>query len=186
MSVTKLAYRYAKSVIDLAIEQNKLEEVMADMRLLNKATDDVREFYLLLKSPIVNGDRKMEVTKAVFGGKISNITEEFINILMRKNRESYLPEIIDACIHRYNQHMGITPVMITSAVELSKEAIDNIIQKVKLSAGLKTVELKTAVDDSLIGGYILQWEDKLIDNSIKRGLSILKDEFDNNDYVRKF
>ena len=186
MSVTKLAYRYAKSLIGLAIEQNRLEEVMSDMRVLNNATDHVHEFYLMLKSPIVNGDTKMEVVKNVFGNSISDITTGFINILMRKNRESYLPEIIDACIAQYNEHMGITPVKITSAVELSQEAIDNIINKVKASAHLQTVDLHTAVDESLVGGYILQWEDKLIDNSIKRGLSILKDEFDNNDYVRKF
>ena len=49
MSSTKLAYRYAKSIIDLALEKGKLEEVSNDMRLLNETTDKVREFYLMLK-----------------------------------------------------------------------------------------------------------------------------------------
>lgn len=186
MSATKLAYRYAKSIIDLSIEQGSLEVVINDMRAINDVTDNNRDFYMMLKSPIVNGDKKMEVTKLIFSGKISNITESFINILMIKNRESYLPEIIDAFIAQYNKHKGITPVKITTATALSKEATDEIMNKLKQTANLQTIELDSKIDDSLIGGYILQWEDKLIDNSIKRGLAILKDEFDNNDYVRKF
>ncbi len=186
MSSTKLAYRYAKSVIDLALEKGKLEEVSKDMHLLNSVTDNVREFYMMLKSPIVNGDKKMEVTKLLFHDKITDITENFINILMRKNRESYLPEIIDAYIAQYNIIKGITPVTITSATELSKTAIDEVLNKLKQTAGLQTIQLETKIDADLVGGYILQWEDKLIDNSIRRGLTILKDEFDNNDYVRKF
>ena len=48
------------------------------------------------------------------------------------------------------------------------------------------VELTQEVDPALIGGYVLRWDNKLIDNSIARGLTLLKDEFDNNDYIRKF
>ena len=136
MSATKLAYRYAKSIIDFSIEQSKLEEVMSDMLALNNVTDNNRDFYMMLKSPIVNGDKKMEVTKLIFGGKLSNITESFINILMIKNRESYLPEIIDAFIAQYNKHKGITPVKITTAISLSKEATDEILNKLKQTANL--------------------------------------------------
>ncbi|MBK9455206.1 MAG: F0F1 ATP synthase subunit delta [Bacteroidetes bacterium] len=58
MSSTKLATRYAKSVLDFAKEKGKLSEVLADMRLLNTSIDNNREFYMMLKSPIVNGDKK--------------------------------------------------------------------------------------------------------------------------------
>ena len=186
MSSTKLAYRYAKSIIDLALEKGLLEEVTNVMRLINDTTDKVREFYLMLKSPIVTGDKKIEVTKLIFHGKITDITENFMDILMRKNRESHLPEIIDSFIHQYNVLKGITPVIITSATELSKDAIDEVLNKLKQTAHLQTIQLETKIDADLVGGYILQWEDKLIDNSIRRGLTILKDEFENNDYVRKF
>ncbi|MBC8045525.1 MAG: ATP synthase F1 subunit delta [Fimbriimonadaceae bacterium] len=186
MSAIKLASRYAKSILDLAIEKGQLEVVMDDMKSLNYATDNSREFYLMLKSPIVNGDKKMEVTKLIFGGKLSTMTVEFINILMRKNRESYLPEIIDAFIKQYNHYKNITEVKVTTAQPISDELQNEILHRLRSQAGLKEIELTTTIDDSLIGGYVLQWEDKLIDTSIARGLAILKDEFDNNDYVRKF
>jgi len=186
MSATKLASRYAKSVLDLAIEQGVLEQVLQDMRLLNQSVDQNRDFYMLLKSPVVNGDKKMEVVLKVFHNVISPLTENFIRILMRKNRESYLPEIIDEFIRQYNHHKQITPVIITTAQPISADMQNTIINKLRSTAGLTQIELTTQIDETLIGGYILQWEDKLIDNSISRGLAILKDEFDNNDYVRKF
>jgi F-type H+-transporting ATPase subunit delta len=186
MSAVKLASRYAKSILDLAVEQGKLEVVLNDMKLLNAATDNSREFYLMLKSPIVNGDKKMQITKHIFSNKLSAITIEFINILMRKNRESYLPEIIDAFMEQYNQYKNITEVKVTTAQPISAELQSEILERLRKQAGLKEIELRTIVDERLIGGYVLQWEDKLIDTSIARGLAILKDEFDNNDYVRKF
>ena len=186
MSSTKLASRYAKSILDLAIEQGKLELVLNDMRLLNTSIDNNRDFYLMLKSPIVNGDKKMEVVLKAFHESISEITENFIGILMRKNRESYLPEIIEEFINQYNLYMHITPVKITTAQQISPEMQNTLIEKLKATAGLQLIELTTAIDPTLIGGYVLQWEDKLIDNSISRGLAMMKDEFDNNDYVRKF
>ncbi len=186
MSATRIASRYAKSILDLSIETGKLEDVLTDMRMIDKAIDNNREFYLMLKSPIVNGDKKMDVVLKVFHDKISEITENFISILMRKNRESWLPEIIDEFIKQYNQHKNITRVKIITAQAISPEMQTVILNKLRATAGLKEIELTTAIDDTLIGGYILQWEDNLIDNSISRGLAILKDEFDNNDYVRKF
>lgn len=186
MSSTKLATRYAKSILDFAMEQGKLNEVLADMRMLKSAIDNNREFYMMLKSPIVNGDKKMAVVLNVFHNKITNITENFIGILMRKNRESHFPEIIDAFIVQYNSRMNITPVIITTAQPISADVQTALVNKLKATVGLKEIELTTEIDESLVGGYILHWDNKLIDNSIARGLAILKDEFDNNDYVRKF
>ena len=120
MSATKLAARYAKSVLDLAKEQGKLELVLSDMRLIQSAIDSNREFYLMLKSPIVHGDKKMEVVLGVFHNKVNEITESFIGILMRKNRESYLPEIIQAFIEQYNTLHHITPVTVITAQPISE------------------------------------------------------------------
>ena len=186
MSASKLASRYAKSVLDLAKEKGMLDTVLADMRLINATIADNRDFYLMLKSPIVHGDKKMDVVLSVFKGKITEITEHFIGILMRKNRESYLPEIIAAFIEQYNALHNITPVTVVTAQPLSDDLKTVVIQKLKSAAGLQTVELTQELDPALIGGFVLRWEDKMIDNSIARGLTLLKDEFDNNDYIRKF
>ncbi|HET8962463.1 MAG TPA: ATP synthase F1 subunit delta [Chitinophagales bacterium] len=186
MSVSRIATRYAKSLLDLAMEQGLLEEVYADIHQLNIATDESREFYLMLKSPIVDTEDKHKVIEAIFKNKIHLITENWLAIMVRKKRESYLPEIIDAFIEQYNQKKQITPVTITTAKPISNALRNEIIERLKIQANLVHVELTEKVDESLIGGYILRFDNKLIDTSISRGLAILKDEFDNNDYIRKF
>ena len=186
MSVSRIATRYAKSLIDLASEQGLLEAVNADIRQLNIATDESREFYLMLKSPIVDSEDKHKIISAIFKGKIHVVTENWLTIMVRKKRESYLPEIIDSFIEQYNQKNKITPVTITTAKPISDGLRNEIIERLKKQANLVKIELTENIDDSLIGGYILRFDNKLIDTSISRGLSILKDEFDNNDYIRKF
>ncbi|MBP9549782.1 MAG: F0F1 ATP synthase subunit delta, partial [Chitinophagales bacterium] len=75
---------------------------------------------------------------------------------------------------------------ITTAKPISIALRNEIIERLKIQANLVHIELTEKVDESLIGGYILRFDNKLIDTSISRGLAILKDEFDNNDYIRKF
>lgn len=186
MSATRLASRYAKSLIDFSIEQKQMEEVSQDVHMLDDAIEGNREFALMLKSPIISGDKKMKVVLAVFQGKITEITINFIEILMRKNRESYLHDIINSFIVLYNEKKGITPVKITTAQPISPELQDQIIEKLKKEGHFTSVKLTTAINESLIGGYVLEFDNKQIDASIARGLAILKDDFDNNDYVRKF
>jgi F-type H+-transporting ATPase subunit delta len=76
--------------------------------------------------------------------------------------------------------------VLTTAYPVSDEIRDMLMDKLRGQANLEEIEVVTKVDESLIGGYILRYEDKMIDTSIARGLAILKDDFDNNDYIRKF
>mgnify|MGYP002628732595 CR=1 FL=1 len=186
MSVARIAHRYAKSMIQLALEKNQLEEVTRDVYLLKGATDGSRDFKLMLKSPIIHADKKMAIIKAVFDDQVGVIMRSFLDILVRKGREGWLPEALNAYVEMYNQHQGITPVVLTTAYPVSDEIRDMLMDKLRGQANLEEIEVVTKVDESLIGGYILRYEDKMIDTSIARGLAILKDDFDNNDYIRKF
>ena len=81
MSVQKIAGRYAKSLIDLAIEQNKMDKIKEDVATFKSATEN-RDFYLLMKSPIVNAAKKQSIIKALFEDKIDE--------LLRQNIVSFL------------------------------------------------------------------------------------------------
>jgi F-type H+-transporting ATPase subunit delta len=76
MSVIRIASRYAKSLIDLAVEQDKLERVLEDVKTFQKAVSN-REFYLLLKSPIINATKKQQIFKALFGDKFDENDQRF-------------------------------------------------------------------------------------------------------------
>ncbi|MGI8583101.1 MAG: ATP synthase F1 subunit delta [Chitinophagaceae bacterium] len=185
MTNPRLAIRYAKSLLDLAQEKDQLEEVFADMTLLDHICKTSREFANILKSPIIKEDKKNQIIESVTAGKISLLTASFIKLLGNKSRESNLPEIISAFINQYNIAKGIHKVKLTTAVEISEEIKDDFINKIKASEGIKTIELETLVDEDLVGGFVLEMEGYLADASIRRDLNDVQKQFMNNDYIQK-
>ncbi len=178
----RLAARYAKSLIDLSTERGQLEGVYADMKYLQAVCKASRDFVNLLRSPVVKADKKQSIIEAITKGKVSALTVAFNNLLVTKGRESDLPEIVTAFIDQYNDINGIHKVKLTTAVSLSDDLKDNIISKVKATQGLDSVELETKTDDSLIGGFVLEFNNNLVDASVLRDLKDIKKQFEGNVY----
>ncbi|MBL0145134.1 MAG: ATP synthase F1 subunit delta [Chitinophagaceae bacterium] len=185
MNNPRLANRYAKSLIDIATEQNQLDAVQADMKLLKSICKSNPDFVSMLVSPIIQGSVKGKIIEAVTKSRIGNLSNLFINLLVRKNRENSLPEIVEAYIEQYNKVKNIQKVKVTTAVPMSDELKNEILAKVKAGGSAYEVEMETAVKDELIGGFVLETENTLIDASILRDLKDIRKQFLNNDYIHK-
>ena len=109
----------------------------------------------------------------------------FVRLLVKKNREKYLPEIASAFIEQYNKLNNIHKVLLTTAAPVSEELQTMIVSKIKEDKQLENIELEVALDESLIGGFKLKLGDILVDASISRDLQDIKRQFLNNDYLRK-
>lgn len=177
-----VASRYAKSLIDLAVETKQLEEVRNDMRLIAQVCKENREFVILLESPVVKTDKKMAIFKSIFEGKISVTTQAFLDIVARKRREGFIDNIAFAFDEQYKVFKNITSAVITTAVKLDDASKAQVLKIVKESVKGE-VDLVERTDKSLIGGFILTVNDKQIDTSIKRKLNDLKKNFSGNLYV---
>lgn len=181
----KLANRYAKSLVDLAAEKGQLEAVHADMQYLQAVCQVSKEFLALLRSPVIKADQKNGIITAVTNGKVSALTAAFSQLLVRKGRESDLPEIAVAFIDQYNEIKGIHRIRLTTATAISEELKRSIEQKVKSERGLEAVELETKTDEDLIGGFVLEFDNNLVDASIQRDLKDIKKQFQQNQYIHK-
>lgn len=179
----RLATRYAKSLIDLAIEKGQLEQVFADMKWLQAVCKSNRDFVSLLRSPIVNSDTKKKILTSVTTGKISSITSAFNELLVNKGRESNLPEIANAFIDQYREHKNIHIVKLTTATPLSDSLRSAIVSQVKKTGGIENIELVEKVDEDIIGGFVLQIGDKLVDTSVAYDLKAIAKQFENNDFI---
>ena len=177
MTNPRLATRYAKSLVDLAKEKGQLDEVHSDMQLLQGIFKTNRDFTAVLKSPVIKEDKKNKIIEAVTQGRISTLTATFIRLLNVKNRESDLPEITGSFIEQYNEVKGIHKVKVTTADAMSEEMKTSFVDKIRSSEGLENIELETAVNEKLIGGFILEMEGKLVDASIQRDLRDVKKQF---------
>lgn len=185
MSATKLVSRYAKSLLDLAIEKKMLNEVHADMVGIQKALGN-RDFLLLMKSPVVNPLKKTTIVDKIFDGKVTPITNYFLDILIRKHREAYLPEVVSSFLEQYRQYNHIVTAKITTAVPLDDTLLAEVKRIILADTGQTEVSLKSEIDPSIIGGFILEFGDKLYDNSVAHKLDKLKQGFMVNKYVREF
>jgi F-type H+-transporting ATPase subunit delta len=185
MNNPRLAGRYAKSILDLAIEQNQLEGVCADMKFIQSICKSNPDFVAVLKSPVITSDKKEKIIESITAERVTNITGLFIRLLIRKTREYNLPEIADAFINQYNELKNIHKVKITTATPISEELQKAITDKVKADGTIQNIELELVVKEELIGGFKLEMGDLLIDSSILRDLNDVKKQFLDNEYIHK-
>ncbi len=186
MSSYRIASRYAKSLIQLAQENGKLNDVYSDMKDLDRIFENSRDLKLMFKSPIIPGDKKLVIVKKLFEGKVSDLLFRFMTLMIKKGREAYFHEMTESFIEQYNVINNITPVTVTSAVKLDATQLQGMLNALKTNEKLGEVELTEVVDESLIGGFVLQYGDKMIDSSVSRRLSTLKNIIEDDSYIKKY
>ncbi len=96
MNNPRLAARYAKSLVDIATEQQQLTNVYEDMKLIQRICKSNPDFVAVLVSPVIKSDKKGKIIESITNGRVSKISESFIDLLVRKGRENALPEIAGA------------------------------------------------------------------------------------------
>ena len=185
MSNVRLATRYAKSLLGLAIERGELEKAYTDMQWLQSVCKSNRDFIGMLRSPVIKSDAKGKIVKAVAGDNIGQLTNTFIHLLISKGRESALPEIATSFIHQYKEVKKIHSVKLTTAAPLSDDLKNSIVDHIKSTTDMQNIELETAVNENIIGGFVIQTGDKLVDASIAYDLKEIARQFENNDFIYK-
>lgn len=172
--------------MELAISQGKLKQVSADIQTLG-VTARNRELALVLKSPIIHGDKKISILEALFHGKMDDLTLAYLKLLVNKGREGYIPEIAHEFSTQYKILQKITSVKVTTAVELSDAVLADL--KTKLLASDVTsdnLDIESKVDPDIIGGFVLEFDNKRYDASVSHKLEELKSAFSKNLYIKEY
>jgi F-type H+-transporting ATPase subunit delta len=172
MKGTKVAARYAKSLLEIAIEKGIVDQVANDMRYLHETQAENKELVNLFNSPIVSSAKKNEVLKEVFA-QFEAISTSFLTMVVNKGRESYLPEMSYSFIQQVKEYKGIVPVELVSAVALDDNTKKNILAKIEGSVK-GSLEVSETIDPSIIGGFIVKMGDRRIDASVSSQLNKLK------------
>ncbi|XOV92736.1 MAG: ATP synthase F1 subunit delta [Bacteroidota bacterium] len=178
MSNTRLAIRYATPILELADQKGVLEEVKNDMQMFLDLCKSNRDLELMLKSPIIPHLRKSEILKMIFSTKFNALTLQAFNVITRKAREKYLPDIAKVFVEKYNVKKGLQSVTITTAVPLSDELRKEFRALVKKITNKESL-ITEKVSPELIGGYVLKMDDQQLDESISGHLKDLELKFKN-------
>ena len=181
---TKLARRYAKSLLDLAEEKKVSDAIFNDMELVRAVIASSREFRKLMQNPVITTDKKLSVLKAIFSGKVNDVTLSFFSILTKKRREEYMNEIAQNFIEQFRKKKGIMTARLVTALPADETLKRRITEIVHNDTG-KKVELEEQIDASIIGGFVLSVGDRQFDESVSRKLRTLHREFETNPFVKK-
>lgn len=186
MAGFRAANRYAKGLMQYALEANETEVVYAEMNEIINIINKSKDLRVFLSSPVIDVKTK-EATLGQIFTSLSKTSRTFISLVVRQGRENILSKIAEQYITIYDMMNNIVTAEITSAVELDQPTVDKIIEKAKqgLEPNAK-VKVVSKVDSSLVGGFILKVGNTQIDSSIKAKLATLKKDFLNNDYVPKY
>ena len=178
MNESRAAVRYARALLDLAVDNKVTEEVENDIRMVSATIADSPELQDMLASPVLKGEVKKNALFAIFGG-INAVTEGLISVLVDNKRISILNDVLGKFIILNEARKGQGVAYVTTAVPLSTDLEKKILdQVVKLTGNRSIVQNK--VDDSIIGGFILRVGDLQYDASIANKLNNLKREFTNS------
>ncbi len=174
LSVGGLSGRYASALFELADANTALDQVAADLTGLRQAISDSTDLQRLLRSPLYGRDAQERALGAVLDQiGVSPLTKRFA-VVVAKNRRLYaFTGMIEAFLAELARRRGEVTAKGTVARPLSAEQAASLEETLKRAVGGK-VKIDTRIDESLIGGLIVQVGSRMVDGSVKTKLQKLQ------------
>lgn len=184
MSILRIVSRYAKSLFDLAKSEGKLEKVHDDvMTAWDVAKNE--EFAAFLKSPILSVEKKKAVIDAVFSKTAEPMVVQTFYVMADHKREAYMADFCRTFHLMYNKEVQVSSVRLTTAVELSDETVNELLDTFKAKGLLEQkVELVKDIKPSIIGGFVLEFDGQVYNASLASKLDKMKKQFSENLYTK--
>src|SRR5205085_12396275 len=182
----RVASRYIKSLLELAVEHKALDAVHKDMQMFSAAIVKSPDLAAMLRSPVIPHEKKRVILEKLLKGKVNELTLSIVDILTRKNREPLLAEIAREFHHAYNVFKGVGRANVTTTITMDPATRKKMEDMAKCLSGMDNVELEERVDKDLIGGFVLNVGDRQVDASVRSRLKALKLKFSENPYIKEF
>jgi F-type H+-transporting ATPase subunit delta len=161
---------YAQAVFETAQDQQLLVDVKSDLDSLGNVFNEAAELKELLWSPYFTRQYKAALLEKMFAGKFSQLTMNFLMVVARHNRLKFLPAIIAGFDRLWDHRHGLVPVKITVSQKLDDPRVKTLCNEISSAIQRKIRLTDSIVDPSIIGGIIIHFADKVIDNTIRTRL----------------
>ncbi len=169
-----IAARYATALFDLAKDEKALKGLEGDVDALDSALTASADLRELIGSPIVSREDQSSAIAAIAKKMgLSVLMTNALALMASKRRLFVLPQLLADLRDRIATEKGEVTAEVTAAIALTADQAKKLAASLKASVG-KDVKLKTAVDESLIGGLVVKLGSTMIDTSIKSKLAALQ------------
>lgn len=173
MSSTVVAKRYAQALFEVAAENNQIDKVEQELQLITEVLDANPDFLQFLKHPQIAVDVKKKEFSTVFEGKASEVTINFMYLLIDNKREDIFDFIPTFFVKSANEVRGFVDAVVTSVKPLTDEQKESIASSMNKVLN-KKVRIQNKLDPSIMGGVVVQVGDRLYDGSVVGRLNRLQ------------
>ncbi|MBL7999338.1 MAG: ATP synthase F1 subunit delta [Candidatus Kapabacteria bacterium] len=169
----RVAKRYGLALFNTARDSSILDTINKDIHTFRAVLESSTDLRAVFKSPVIQGWRKKDILKEIFGTSLNELTVSFINVLCDKGREDIVTEIFDQFDDLYNKHNNLLPITVTSAVAMSDDEKQKLVANIKAKFGATPVATYS-LNPELKGGLLVQVGDVLFDTSLRTQLLKLR------------
>ncbi|MGA7703708.1 MAG: ATP synthase F1 subunit delta [Solirubrobacteraceae bacterium] len=168
----ELAQVYARSLFEVAREQDKLDELREQLGQFADAMKQNRELELFFFSPYFSTNEKQEGLEKLLDGADGQFMN-FLKLLIENHRMPVIYRLRREYDRLWERENRLLPVVLTSAVELDEQTVKDLGERIGQRTG-NTVALTTEVEPDIIGGIVVRVGNSILDASIRNRLEQLR------------
>lgn len=171
--MTEIAREYGEALYELAGDEGIRPQLYQELDTLIACFKEQHDFIRLLGSRNIDCLERIKIVDETFGEKAHPYIVNFMKLLIERGKIEAFEDCAKWFRQRYNDDFGIVEARVTTAVELSEEALNGLMMKLEAVSG-KKVRIIRNIDPTLIGGVRVEMNGRRIDNTIQSRLDRLK------------
>ena len=175
---TKVAVPYARALFDFSVEKNIMHQITADFQNLDVFLEETSELTDYLNNPVVKEEAKRTILEKTVKSQINTETFKFLMVLVKRGRINLLRAVINNYLELVYQTASIKMIEVSTASAFTNTQKDTLIEKLKELTNAREIRLVINEDPTLIGGFLIKTESKVIDFTIKNQLQQLAKHLD--------
>jgi len=175
---SKIAAPYSRALFDFSVEKNIMHKITADFQNLDSFLNETTELVEYLDNPLVSKDAKREILTRTLESQLNAETFKFLMVLVNRDRINLLKSIIYNYLELIYETASIKMIEVSTASPFTNLQKNSLIQKLKELTNARDIRLVVTVDSSLIGGFLIKTESKVIDFTVKNQLQKLAKHLD--------
>lgn len=170
MDVGVISVRYARALLKGSTEAKVEDTVYREMQTLAKSYIQVPELRFTIDNPLLSKDSKEQLFTVAVGGSPCALTQAFIRLVLKEDRESVMQFMANSYITLYRKQKNVIRGKLTTATAVAPATEQKMRQMVERKTN-GTVEFETEVNPDIIGGFILEYDTYRMDASVKTKLT---------------
>jgi len=175
---SKIAAPYARALYDYSVEQNIMHQITADFQNLEVFLEKAPDLKEYLSNPLIASAQKQELLKQTLEKELNKETCKFLLVLVKRDRINLLEAIITSYLNLVYSVASIKMIEVTTAFAFTNLQKNTLIKKLKELTKAREIRLVITVDPSLIGGFLIKTNSKVIDFTVKNQLQNLAKHLD--------